>query len=161
MVFGLAAILGHILQDGMMDLVWTERLSVGNAMIDSEHKVLLGMINEAECAIRARDSVALPQAFKRLEDCVRAHFANEETIARAINFPFTHNKLEHQYVQKELQFMKEELMAKSGMWSESAAEHYSYFLSEWMVEHILKEDILMKPMLQTYPYDFKPPELGK
>ena len=31
-----------------------------------------------------------------------------------------------------------------------------YFLSEWMVEHILQEDMLMKPVLQTYPYDFKP-----
>lgn len=143
-----------------MELAWTERLSVGNAVIDSEHKILLDMINDVEQAIRRRDSVALPQVFKQLENCVRIHFANEETIARAIDFPFSHNKLEHQYVQKELQLMKEELMARNGMWSESAAEHYSYFLSEWMVEHILKEDMLMKPLLQTYPYDFKPAALG-
>lgn len=139
-----------------MDLAWTEQLSVGNEMIDSEHKNLLKKINEVERAIRARDSVTLSQSFKLLEDCVRAHFANEEMLAHAIDYPFAHNKMEHQYVQKEFQFMRDELLAKNGMWSESAAEHYSYFLSEWMVQHILKEDMLMKPMLQTYPYDYKP-----
>lgn len=144
-----------------MDLLWTERLSVGNEMIDSEHKVLLEMINEAERAIRARDSVALPEIFKRLEACVRIHFANEEAIARAVNFPFVQNSLEHQYVMREFQHMMHDLMSRNGMWSESAAEHYSYFLGEWMVEHILKEDMLMKPVLLTYPYEFKPPELGK
>lgn len=143
-----------------MELAWTERLSVGNAMIDSEHKILLDMINGVEQAIRRRDSVALPQAFKRLGDCVRIHFANEEALAREIGFPFAHNKLEHQYVLKEFQQMKDELLARNGMWSESAAEHYSYFLSEWMVEHILKEDMLMKPLLQTHPYDFKPSAVG-
>lgn len=139
-----------------MDLRWTEQLSVGNAMIDTEHKDLLDKINVVERAIRARDSVALSQSFKLLEDCVRMHFADEELLAQTINYPFEHNKMEHQYVQKEFQFMRDELVAKNGVWSESAAEHYSYFLSEWMVQHILNEDMLMKPMLQTYPYDFKP-----
>lgn len=139
-----------------MELVWPERLSVGNATIDSEHQDLLKMINDVENAIRARDSSTLPRLFKLLENFVGVHFADEEKIAQAIDFDFTHNKLEHQYVQKELWHMRDELVAKNGSWSESAAAHYSYFLSEWMVEHILQEDMLMKPVLQTYPYDFKP-----
>lgn len=139
-----------------MELLWTVQLSVGNEMIDNEHKDLFDKINAVERAIRARDSIALPQSFKLLEDCVRVHFADEEMLAHTIDYPFAHNKMEHQYVQKELQFMRGELVAKNGMWSASAAEHYSYFLSEWMVQHILNEDMLMKPMLQAYPYDFKP-----
>ena len=35
---------------------------------------------------------------------------------------------------------------------------YSELLSDWLSNHIIEEDILMKPMLQTYPYDFKPAE---
>lgn len=141
-----------------MGLVWSEQLSVGNAMIDSEHKKLLSMINDVEHAIRARDGAALLQAFKLLEDGVRIHFASEEKIARAVNFPFTQNKPEHQYVQKEFQHIKDELVDQNGIWSESAAEYYSHFLSEWMIEHILEEDMQMKPVLQNYPYDFKPAE---
>ena len=140
----------------MMELEWSKQLSVGNKTIDSEHSNILKMINDVESAIRARDSSALPRVFKLLEDCIGVHFANEEKIAQAIGFDFTHNKLEHQYVQNELRQMGEDLLAMNGSWSESVAAHYSFFLSEWMVEHILQEDMLMKPVLQTYPYDFKP-----
>jgi len=132
------------------------QFSVGNEMIDSEHRNLLKMIHDVESAIRAGNSSTLPQSFKLLEDCVAAHFTDEEKIAQAIGFDFTQNKLEHQYVQNELRHMVEDLVAKNGAWSESVAAHYSFFLSEWMVEHILQEDMLMKPVLQTYPYDFKP-----
>ena len=132
------------------------QFSVGNEMIDSEHRNLLKMINDVESAIRAGNSSTLPQSLKLLEDCVAAHFTDEEKIAQAIGFDFTQNKLEHQYVQNELRHMVEDLVAKNGAWSESVAAHYSFFLSEWMVEHILQEDMLMKPVLQTYPYDFKP-----
>lgn len=139
-----------------MELEWSAQLSVGNELIDSEHRNLLKVINDVESAIRARDSSNLPRMLRVLEDCVRGHFADEEHIAQAIGFDFTHNKLEHEYVQNELTHMSEELGTMDGSWSESAAMHYSYFLSEWMVEHILQEDMLMKPVLQTYPYDFKP-----
>ena len=132
------------------------QFSVGNEMIDSEHRNLLKMIHDVESAIRAGNSSTLPQSFKLLEDCVAAHFTDEEKIAQAIGFDFTQNKLEHQYVQNELRHMVEDLVAKNGAWSESVAAHYSFFLSEWMVEHILQEDMLMKSVLQTYPYDFKP-----
>ena len=135
---------------------WSTQFSVGNEMIDSEHYNLLGMINNVESAIRAGDISTLPQSLKLLEDCVAVHFADEEKIAQAIGFDFTQNKLEHQYVQNELRHMVEDLVAKNGAWSESVAAHYSFFLSEWMVEHILQEDMLMKSVLQTYPYDFKP-----
>lgn len=139
-----------------MELAWSEELSVGNAMIDSEHKNLIIVVNSVEHAIRARDSFALSRAFKLLEDCMRIHFINEEKIAQAVNFPFTNNKQEHYYLLKLLQHMRDELEAKNGILSEDATEHFSHFLSDWMTEHILKEDMLMKPVLQTYPCDFKP-----
>lgn len=139
-----------------MELEWTEGLSVGNATIDSEHKNLLKIINDVENAVRARDGSALPQLFELLQNCVKVHFVDEEKIAQAIGFDFALNKEEHQYVQNELRQMRAELLAKNGLWSESAAVHYSYFLGEWMIGHILQEDMLMKPALQAYPYDFKP-----
>ncbi len=144
-----------------MGLVWSEQLSIGNAAIDSEHKNLLKMINNVEHAIRARDGDALLQAFKSLEEGVLAHFTSEEKLARAINFPFSQNKPEHQYVQQEFRHIRDELVDQHGIWSESAAEYYSHFLSEWMIGHILGEDMQMKPLLQNYPYDFKPDDSGK
>lgn len=142
-----------------MALAWSEELSVGNAMIDSEHKDLIGMVNNVERLIRARDGSSIPQAFEQLEECLCAHFANEEKIARAINFPFTHNAQEHGYVLKSLHLIRNAvsaMAAKNGIWAEDASEHYSEFLRDWLTNHVAKEDMLMKPLLQTYPYDFSP-----
>lgn len=135
---------------------WTDDLSIGNASIDADHKKLIVMVNGLETMIKARDGFALPQALEQIEHYLNVHFINEEKIAQAVNFPFGKNKLEHRYVLKEFQHMKAELIAKNGIWSDGAAEHYSHFLSDWITDHVLKEDMLMKPVLQTYPYDFKP-----
>ena len=142
-----------------MALAWTEQLSVGNAIIDSEHKDLIDMVNNIAHAIKTRDCSTLPQAFEQLERSLCAHFITEEKIARAVNFPFIQNELEHKYVLKALRLVSDamaSMSAKNGVWAEEAAEHYSEFLSDWLTNHVIKEDMLMKPMLQTYPYDFKP-----
>lgn len=135
---------------------WTDDLSVGNASIDADHKKLIVMVNGLEAMIKARDGFALAQAFEQLEHYLCAHFVSEEKIAQAVNFPFDKNKREHEYVLREFMHMKNELLAKKGIWSDGAAEHYSHFLSDWIRDHVLNEDMLLKPVLQTYPYDFKP-----
>ncbi|HEU0233701.1 MAG TPA: hemerythrin family protein [Gallionella sp.] len=135
---------------------WTDELSVGNASIDADHKKLIVMVNGVEAMIKARDGFALAQALEQLEQHLCVHFVSEEEIAQAVNFPFAENKVEHEYVLKEFQHMKTELIAKNGIWSDGAAEHYSHFLSDWITDHVVEEDMLMKPVLQTYPYDFKP-----
>lgn len=141
----------------MVDLVWTDELSVGNAIIDSEHRNLLNMVSGLVHAIKTRDNPALRQAFKMLEDWLCAHFANEEKIAQAIDFPFPRAKQAQQYSLKELQHLRDELIAKDGSWSESATEHYANYLKNWIVdEHIVKLDMQMKPVLQKYPYNFLP-----
>lgn len=30
------------------------------------------------------------------------------------------------------------------------------FLSDWLAKHVTGDDMKMKPVLQNYPYDFKP-----
>jgi len=142
-----------------MALAWSEELSVGNAMIDSEHQNLIDMVNNVDRAIRARDSSALPQAFEQLEECLCAHFINEEKMAQAIKYPFINNEVEHKYVLKALRLIRDAvaaMAAPNGVWAEDAVEHYSEFLCDWLTNHVIREDMLMKPMLQTYPYDFNP-----
>ena len=135
---------------------WTEYLSVGNAIIDSEHKKLIAMINDVEYMIKKRDSFALSEAFDRIARRLRIHFAHEKTIAQAIKFASTTDNLEHECMLKTIHFMRDVIAGKNGVWDEEAAEHYSEFLSDWFTDHIIKEDMLMKPALQHYPYNFKP-----
>lgn len=139
-----------------MELAWTEHLSVGNAIIDSYHKKLITMINGAEYMIKERDSFALTEAFDLIEHWLRVHFVSEENIAQAVNFPFAQHNLEHESALKALYLIRDVIASKNGVWDEDTAEHYSEFLIDWLANHILMEDMLMKPVLQTYPFDFNP-----
>lgn len=139
-----------------MEFTWSNRMSVGNATLDAEHREILKLVDEVERAIKTRDATRFSRALHQLELATHQHFSNEARIAQAINYRFDHHHLEHQYILKEMQIIKAELASLRGKWSESIAEHYFHFLSTWAVEHIDQDDMQMKSLLETYPYNFKP-----
>ena len=139
-----------------MGLDWAEHLSVGNELIDSEHRNLIIVVNNVEQAIGTRDRIALSKAFDLLDTYMHIHFRNEERIAEALNIPFANSRLEHQHLLREMKYMRGELEGRIGNWPDDLVKKYSRFLSGWMADHIVKEDMQLKPLLQTHPYDFKP-----
>lgn len=140
-----------------MGLVWAEHLSVGNAVIDSDHKNLIGIVNKIRSEIRSRDTFLLSEAFVHLEDWLWIHFENEERVAQAVNFDFSGHKREQQYALRELQHLRDELVGKGGIWSDSAVEHFNDFLKNWLIDdHIVRRDMQMKPALQARAYTFWP-----
>ena len=145
-----------------MKLKWTKQLSVGNAVIDSEHRNLISIANNVKRAIKARDSTTLSHELEHLEDWLYVHFANEVKIAQAINFDFSQHKLAQQCWLKELWFLRDELIGKSGLCSDEAIEHFSHFLSDWLIDgHIIGLDMPMKPVLQAHGYNFLPGASGE
>jgi len=140
----------------MMAIQWAKELSVGNEIIDSEHRNLIGMVNSIEYAIGTKDSFALLGAIKLFKDEVDDHFANEARFARAFNYHFEQHGLEHRHFQEELQQKIDDLTVKIGVWPEYAMGHYPQLLRNWLIGHIACEDMKMKPVLQGYPCDFRP-----
>ena len=51
----------------MANLVWEKKLSVGNVIIDAEHRNLISMVNGANRAIETMDSLTLLHEFEHLE----------------------------------------------------------------------------------------------
>lgn len=140
-----------------MQLTWTNQLSVGNAILDADHRYLVSLVSDVTDAIRAGDGSILAQGFRLLENCLGVHFESEEKIALAIKFPFSQHKLAQQYSLRELEYMRDELVGREGVWSEDTVEHFFQSLKKWMIdEHIIKRDMLMKPVLQTLDYNFWP-----
>lgn len=133
-------------------------MSVGNRLLDDDHKKLIGMISRIEAAMRTRNSGELSLLLTGFEFSMRTHFSNEEALARAIGHAFDNHRAEHEYVLNELGQMKKEVLSPDGKWSESASAHYLYFLGNWASEHISQDDMLMKPGLESLPYDFRPTE---
>lgn len=140
-----------------MKLSWSKQLSVGNVIIDSEHRNLISLVNDVIHAIETRNDPDLTPAFEQLEHTLCVHFENEEKIAQAVGFNFSKHKSAQQYGLKELLFLKNELAGGHGLWSENAVEHFTRFLENWMInEHIIGLDMQMRPVLQTYDYEFWP-----
>jgi len=62
---------------------WNERLSVGVASIDAEHKRLVGMLNELYDAMQARHSQeALGKVLDGLINYTASHFKHEEPLCQ-------------------------------------------------------------------------------
>lgn len=143
-----------------MCMSWNKQLSVGNTIVDSEHKHLISLVNQVERAMKTamelRDGAPLLHAFDQLEDELLRHFRNEEKIAGAIHFPFDEHMKAQEHMLTELHYLRSELMAKDCIWTRSALEHFCEFLDAWMTEHITKTDMPMKSVLQGYDYNFWP-----
>lgn len=138
-----------------MALTWSDNLSVGNATIDFEHRNLIAMVNNMGATLKEDGISALLQELEQIEYWLCTHFRNEERIALAVGVDITESKLEHQNLLKEFHRMKNELKAMDGMWSDKLKKQYFQFLCDWITGHVIEEDMLMKPALQTHEYFFQ------
>lgn len=137
-----------------MDLIWTEQLSVGNAILDSDHKELFELAKSIDSAAKARDRPTLTLALKQFRACMGRHFLNEELFAHTLNIPFVKHRQDHQNMQAEIDLTMQE-MEKNSLVAIYVIEHYAQFLRDWLTKHLAEEDMPMKSMLQARPYDFK------
>lgn len=137
-----------------MGLLWREQLSVGNDLIDNDHKQLIDIINTANQSLQAMSRAGLLTALDQLHKYSRLHFSLEEKIAQAVGYPSM----------GPLHTSHEELLNKLGQiaaeigeqWDAAAAEHFGKFLREWLINHVIKEDMLLKPYLKKFSPRFDP-----
>lgn len=140
-----------------MSLVWREQLSVGNDLIDTDHKHLIEIVNRIERSLDAKNRNELSEAFGSLSQYSQEHFAREEKIAHAVGYAQAHRlSLSHEVLYKQLDKAKREIGAMGQEWSSAVAEHFTILLRSWLIDHVIKEDLLMKPALQKYPPNFDP-----
>lgn len=116
-----------------MELIWTNDLSVENIAIDNAHKEALGMINRIVRQIESGDVVALPEAFKLLEEGL---FAVEENIAQTLGVDFIKHGLAHRRMLNKIRRIKDELAAKNGNWSKLEEIRYIDSLGYYLIRHI-------------------------
>jgi hemerythrin len=140
-----------------MSLVWREQLSVGNNVIDSDHKYLIEIINAAEQTLESKDRKRLLINLDDLSRYSQSHFDREEKIADAVGYmqvPHLHDS--HQELLMKLDQVKDEIRAMGQDWPSETIEHFTNFLRDWLIDHVIKEDLLMKPALQKHSPSFDP-----
>ena len=119
---------------------WTEDISVGNEIIDGQHKRLLDQINKILDEIFSGvDHEKVKEAIQFLDKYIQEHFTYEETYMTNINYPhlIEHKNLHHEFIQKYYKF-KEDF--NTGINKELLMEEVESYIGLWWVNHIGKED---------------------
>jgi hemerythrin-like metal-binding protein len=135
-----------------MTIKWDERFRVGNSIIDTEHKLLLTIINALEMSLRHSDDKEPILFFmEQLHEFSVEHFRLEEAMQVKCQFPFRENNARgHQILEDQLTTIRDDVrrICENTPLSDEDKKllhrHISYIAKDWLVTHLLKEDIKMK-----------------
>ena len=140
-----------------MALLWREQLSVGNNVIDTDHRYLIDIINRVEQCLITKNRRELAFELENLSKYSLVHFEREEKIALAVGY-IRLPKLNESHVAllNRLNQMRAEFDGAGVEWSSEAAKKFTEFLRNWLIDHVIKEDLLMKPALMKHSPTFDP-----
>ena len=137
-----------------MGLQWRDQLSVGNDLIDTDHKHLIEVINKAEVSLKASNKVELNALLEELSRYSGSHFEREELIAKAVGYPNSAQLHEsHTWLVANLNQFKQDI---GDIWTEAAVTQFTAFLRDWLIQHVIKEDLPMKPWMVKHSPRFDP-----
>jgi hemerythrin len=140
-----------------MPILWRPQMSLGNALLDGDHRYLISLINTVELALRANGARdALTTALDQLVLYTHDHFDREEKLMRAIRYPaYDEHRRSHRDLAARLVEIRAAIeAAPANAAPEHEVDRLIELLRSWLLDHVLKEDLLLKPVLAGYPENF-------
>jgi hemerythrin len=161
----------------IMTIVWRKQMSVGNSIIDDQHRYLICLMNTIEITLSSDEHRDIfKTAIDQLVEYTRYHFEQEERIQYKMKYPYAYeHKIEHQEIMAEMLNIKTKinafLDAKSDRSDQPDAEKeiaddeldalleddtdepqldlvdLTSLMRRWVLDHVLKADLKMKPYL--------------
>jgi hemerythrin-like metal-binding protein len=125
---------------------WNEKMSVGVAALDNDHKKLVDLVNQLYDAIQAgKGNDALGKILDGLINYTVFHFKNEEQLFAKTGYPASEgHKKEHEDLTK--QVLAVQAKFKSGAAGTLTLEVMN-FLRNWLITHIQGSDKKYGPHL--------------
>ena len=120
-------------------MTWSDKMSVGVAVFDKDHQVLVGMLNELFDAVNAgRGKEVLGPILDKLIDYTKSHFGREEELMKKWAYPkMTEHMKEHADLAKQVLDVQKK-------WKEGQSAVLSMevlnFLKNWLTKHIGASD---------------------
>ena len=121
----------------MEDFEWKDKFSVNVVVMDKHHKKLLEYLAELQKELQEGDATQkVGDTLNALVEYTDFHFAEEERLLRAINFPELATQVnQHAYFTNEVHEMNKQF--KQGT---LPTRSVLAFLWDWFVKHITNED---------------------
>jgi hemerythrin len=135
-----------IKEDRMEQITWTEDFSVGVVRLDEQRKRLIQMINRLIAKPQTTtESEMVSDLLSDMTNYALKHFAAEEELMRQYNYPRLKEQVaQHRAFQEKTVDFCSATMLNVGI----VPETMLHYLSDWLVEHILKSDMAYKPFFR-------------
>ncbi|HRK39771.1 MAG TPA: hemerythrin domain-containing protein [Burkholderiaceae bacterium] len=106
----------------------------------------MSLINRLEVALRSRNMDALRTELVELGRYAKLHFEREERVALEVGYNDV-NRLHdsHDRLKLALRLRYAEL---AGTLDDAKVEGFVSFLRTWLIDHVIKEDMQLKPWIQ-------------
>lgn len=130
----------------MSYFTWCDDLAVGNAFIDSDHRKLIGLVNDLHDAMaEGKGKEVLGVTLSNLIKYTAAHFKREEDEMVRIGYSgaIAHRQ-EHEKLVREVLSLQQKFNDGNAMLTVKVSE----FLKDWLVEHIMKTDKAFSKAIQ-------------
>jgi len=146
-----------------MPIVWRDSMSVGNTLIDNDHRYLFCLVNTVELALRLQEHADVIQAaVEQLALYTRDHFAREERLQIKVMYPgYVDHKAEHQAILERVQGLQAQIAARAGTPAGDASAppaldpaEIAALLRHWVLGHVLKSDLDLRSYLSRYPASY-------
>lgn len=136
-----------------MAILWRKEMSVGNDLIDQDHRYLICLFNSIELILSEEGlHNELPFYFAQLLEYTRFHFGREEKIQLKSNYAgYLMHKERHQRIIERLNEVNQEL--QNG--KKEIRDDLLALIREWIVDHLVKTDIEMGPHLRKFPPNYQ------
>lgn len=126
-------------------LEWNDKMSVGVPALDADHQKLLGLVNELHAVVRKKESPAvIGRVLRDLISYTDYHFQAEEQLMRLARYP---DLDQHKASHDDLRDKVAGLEARYGGQPDKAGLAMFDFLSDWLMRHILGDDMKYKDFL--------------
>ena len=128
-------------------MTWSDKLSVGVEVFDSDHKRLVAMVNELFDAVNAgKGKDALGRVLDGLVTYTKTHFAREEEYFKKHGYPdmAAHMKEHHDLATQVLEVQKKWNAGQNAVLSMEVLN----FLKNWLLQHIQGSDRKYGPFLR-------------
>lgn len=122
-------------------------MSVGVPEIDADHRVLVSLINQVREAGEGFEATAVTgSVLNALVDYTNYHFAREERMREAIGHPrLVEHKTRHETMRAQVLDYLERYLADP---QAVDVADLAGFLEDWLVTHIMKEDMAYRPLAE-------------
>ncbi|MDG5469228.1 bacteriohemerythrin [Deltaproteobacteria bacterium IMCC39524] len=127
--------------------LWKKSYEIGLTEIDTQHRNLVGIINElSDAMMNQKGYTVVPHILEKLVDYIQFHFTTEEEIMRDTKYPALDEHCQEHLAMttKVIEFKR--AYAKN---HEINVVEVLNFLCDWLKEHIVVSDKKLKAHIQT------------